>query len=194
MKSKIRLVIFTFLFIVSSCRYEKDHSETRIQISSADQFDSIRISDYGIKGIYKGPEFISNKDVKILGLKNNDLAHQFSNRVVYLVGNTLKKLYTEKKYSKVDLRKIKMATPGMDKKGDVEYSLLIPIIRVPKEEAMTGFEHCGGWDHGINKELEDRKKKLLTLTTDNNLYISDLMKTEEGLQEYWIQFRHYKYK
>lgn len=149
--------------------------------------DIITSTDSMCYGTYKGVEF--NTD-----LEKNDIAHQFSNTMSRAVGDQLKKLYKKGSYSKVDFDHIKMITKGMND-GDnyVEYTLEIPFIRVAiKDEAMTAFDHSGGWNH--YPAIKERKKILLnkerTTTVDGKLEISDLKTTKEGLQEFWIQWKH----
>jgi hypothetical protein len=113
------------------------------------------------------------------------------------VGEQLKALYNQGKYVKVDLANIQMSTKGMND-GDeyVEYEIAIPFVRVKsKYEAMTSFDHCGGWGHP--PELAKRKAQLLNspsrIVKNNKLWISPLLSTPEGLQEYWIQWQHRDY-
>ncbi|SFT39346.1 hypothetical protein SAMN05216474_0307 [Lishizhenia tianjinensis] len=130
-------------------------------------------------GYYQGPEFI----------KGDDIAHQFSNTMSAKVGDQLKKLYKEKNYVKVDFNSLKMSTVGMGS-GKVTYKLTIPFIKVSDScAARTSFDHSGGWNHA--PALSARKKQLQkALLPGENLDISPLTKTPEGLQEYWIQWRN----
>lgn len=139
--------------------------------------------DNGCKGTYKGPEFNS------LG----DIAHQFSNKMSDYVGKKLKELYNNNVYSKVDLNNIEMSTPGMGT-GNVVYSLVIPFIKVQEPcQAYTSFDHVGGWGH--SPDLNKRKQELASaLLLGDELNISNLLQTKEGLQEYWIQWRNKTYQ
>ena len=130
-------------------------------------------------GYYQGPEFI----------KGDDIAHQFSNTMSAKVGDQLKSFYKNSKYVKVDLTSIRMSTKGMGT-GKVRYELSFPFIEVPDScEARTSFDHCGGWNH--SPALKQRKKRLETiLLPGDQLDISPLTTTPEGLQEYWIQWRN----
>jgi hypothetical protein len=60
---------------------------------------------------------------------------------------------------------------------------------------MTSFDHSGGWGHA--PELAKRKAQLLNspsrIVKNNKLWISPLLSTPEGLQEYWIQWQHRDY-
>lgn len=106
-----------------------------------------------------------------------------------IVGNKLKELYTAGNYSKVDLENIKMTTTGMGT-GYVVYELEIPIVSVQQKcEAYTSFDHVGGWNHSpqLVKRMEELKK---LLRKGEELNISKRHKTPEGLQEYWIQWKH----
>lgn len=140
---------------------------------------TIQCLNAGCKGTYSGPEFINGEDI----------AHQFSNKMSASVGNKLKLLYTDKKYKKVDFSKIKMSTKGMGS-GSVVYVLEIPFISVKSKcDAFTSFDHVGGWNH--KPDLEKRKTELGDVTLNGHqLDISNLKRTAEGLQEYWIQWKN----
>lgn len=142
---------------------------------------SINCTDRGCSGTYKGPEFINGSDV----------AHQFSNTMSKVVGNKLKDLYRDQNYKKVDFTAITMTTNGMGS-GKVTYYLYIPFKDVTSNcEAYTSFDHGGGWNHA--PALASRQKQLQPLLLkDQELDISDLKTTPEGLQEYWIQWKHKK--
>ncbi len=128
---------------------------------------------------YIGPEFINGSDV----------AHQLSNKMSGEVGDKLKELYGQGKYSKVDFHNIVMSTEGMGT-GRVQYFLSIPFVSVQdKCDAYTSFDHVGGWDHA--PELSSRKKQLnKLLLKGEQLEVSKLKVTPESLQEYWIQWKN----
>lgn len=140
---------------------------------------SIKCTENGCTGTYRGPEFIGGTDV----------AHQFSNTMCYAVGDKLKALYKEGSYRKVDLSSIEMRTLGMGS-GQVDYTLNIPFVPVDSKcDAFTSFDHVGGWNH--RPALERRKIELKKATLyGHQLAISDLKTTPEGLQEYWIQWNN----
>ena len=139
----------------------------------------ISCDELGCRGAYNGSEFINGSDV----------AHQFSNTMSHSIGDELKELYNEKKYTKVDLPNIKMTTKGMGS-GTVIYTLEIPFTRVKNRcDAYTSFDHVGGWNH--TPALSSRKSQLQkALLPGEELNISSLKKTPEGLQEYWIQWKN----
>lgn len=143
------------------------------------QTSPIECTDNNCQGEYTGPEFI----------KGDDIAHQFSNTMAAIVGDKLKELYASGTYSEVDFKNILMTTKGMGS-GKVTYYLFIPFKRVSKKcDAYTSFDHVGGWNHA--PALSQRKKQLNGLLLENEkLNISDLKTTPEGLEEYWIQWRH----
>jgi hypothetical protein len=161
------------------------------------QIDTPICNDNGCTGKYAGVEFVNEEHQFKLGLTGTDIAHNYSNLMCKYVGKKLKQLYREGKYSKVDFRNIKMTTKGMDDGDDyVEYSLSIPFKRVENaSRAMTGFDHSGGWGHP--PEIEKRKYQLLhtkrRIVKNQRLYVSALKSTPEGLQEYWIQWKHADY-
>jgi hypothetical protein len=141
--------------------------------------NEIICTDHSCEGTYRGPEFINGSDV----------AHQFSNKMSAEVGNQLKQLYKQEKYSKVDFQNIEMSTKGMGS-GNVTYTLTIPFKTVEKPcQAYTSFDHVGGWNH--TPALASRKNQLAkVLLEGENLDISELKTTSEGLQEYWIQWKN----
>lgn len=144
-------------------------------------------SKSGCFGKYSGPEFNSQ----------GDIAHQYSNVMHKAVAAKLKELYTQGIFSKVDFGGIKMTTKGMGS-GNVVYTVNIPFVQVSdKCDAMTGFNHVGGWGHA--PELSARKRELINyiptgknenVILNDELFVSPLTTTPEGLEEYWIQWRH----
>ena len=136
---------------------------------------------------YSGPEFTIHKGEII------DTAHRMSNLISGEVGKKLKILFNNKKYAKVDLKKIRMTSIDMDNLGSVKLEIFIPFKRVQNLcEARTGFDHSGGWDH--DPEIEERKKQLLGIAVCEELEISSLIKTPENFQEYWIQWKHKEFQ
>lgn len=146
---------------------------------SKPQSHSIECNDDACFGVYSGKEFVNGSDV----------AHQFSNHMSASVGDQLKGLYKRGLYSKVDFQKIEMSTQGMGS-GEVVYFLRIPFVRVDEKcDAYTSFDHVGGWNHA--PALEARKRQLQkALMPGDQLDISSLKTTPEGLQEHWIQWRN----
>lgn len=145
------------------------------------QKSEITCTDQSCSGTYIGPEFVERSDV----------AHQFSNKMSGKVGDQLKLLFSKGNYVKVDFSNIVMTTEGMGS-GNVTYYLLIPFTRVEKMcDAFTSFDHVGGWNH--SPALASRKKQLSkALLPGDKLNISNLKTTNEGLEEYWIQWRNKK--
>jgi hypothetical protein len=141
--------------------------------------NSIECTDNNCQGQYEGAEFINGSDI----------AHQFSNKMSAAVGEKLKELFKRGEYSIVDFDNIIMTTKGMGS-GNVIYYLKIPFKCVStKCEAYTSFDHVGGWNH--QPALEARKKQLKSALLDKQeLNISELKTTPEGLQEYWIQWKN----
>lgn len=145
----------------------------------------------GCSGKYVGPEFD----------RNGDVAHKYSNTITQSVATKLKELYKAGIYVKVDFNNIKMTTKGMGS-GNVVYTVNIPFVSVSdKCDARTGFAHVGGWNH--SPELNARKSEILNfipqgksenIVLNNELDVSKLTRTQEGLQEYWIQWRHKDYQ
>jgi len=134
----------------------------------------------GFSGTYSGPEFN----------ENGDIAHQFSNLACNVIGDKLKDLYKLNKYYKVDLKSILMSTEGLNHEGNVRYELVIPFKKVlEKCDSFTSFDHVGGWGH--TPALKIRKIELSSaLLKNDTLIISDLYRTKEGLEEFWIQWRN----
>ncbi|MCB0514832.1 MAG: hypothetical protein R2798_00990 [Chitinophagales bacterium] len=169
-------ICFIGIFQISCQTVENKKAETDFT-----QENGIRCTENACTGIYTGPEFIDGEDI----------AHQFSNKMSIVVGDKLKELYYEEKYKKVDFSSIKMTTDGMGS-GKVVYSLSIPFVSVSSKcDAYTSFDHVGGWNH--KPALDRRKNELKEVTMKGHeLDISDLKKTPEGLQEYWIQWKNKK--
>jgi len=170
-----KTLIFLILFIAFiGC----DNSNKKVAIQVGDK-DGIKCNEMGCEGTYRGPEFIGGSDI----------AHQFSNKMCSIVGDKLKDLYTKGKFSKVDFSKINMSTKGMGS-GYVVYKLSIPFVTVPEKcDSYTSFDHVGGWNH--SPSLSERKLQLSKALMDGNeLDISNLKTTTEGLQEYWIQWKN----
>lgn len=148
----------------------------------------VTCSDSSCIGEFVGPEFINGIDT----------AHRLSNTVAKHVGDKLKQLFKSKKYAMVDFDRLTMTTKGMgDGDNFVTYRVVIPFKFVNNPcDAMTAFDHCGGWDH--KPALEERKEKLInserTVVYCKQLTISPLFITKENLQEYWIQWRHKDYQ
>ena len=178
--------IFILLFFVSCSTHNVEKKKKNAPNLKVEKVTSPPVcTDEKCSGRYEGVEFNSSE--------KSDIAHQYSNIMSTAVGNQLKKLYKEGNYSKVDFDHIVMTTKGMND-GDnyVVYELEIPFVRVRKEEAMTAFDHSGGWNH--YPAITERKKVLLesdrSTVVDSKLDVSELKKTKEGLQEFWIQWKH----
>ena len=213
MNSRIRYIAFVFFIsLLFSCDGKKSKSpKSNFQSHSSEirqgklpkapvfnyQIDTPLCTDNGCTGKYTGCEFVDEETQFKLGLTGTDIAHNYSNLMCKYVGLKLKELYRAGKYSKVDFRNIKMTTKGMDDGDDyVEYTVSIPFKRLATAyEAMTGFDHSGGWGHP--PEIEKRKYQLLhtkrRIVKNQKLYVSGLKTTPEGLQEYWIQWKHVDY-
>ncbi|NRD22847.1 hypothetical protein HNV10_06320 [Winogradskyella litoriviva] len=166
------------LFLLSICLYDCNYHKTQTP-ENPNIENQIICSKTECKGTYVGKEFINGKDI----------AHQFSNQMSAAVGDQLKALYKSGDYSKVDFKNITMTTEGMGS-GEVTYSLSIPFTAVKtKYNAYTSFDHVGGWNHA--PALSQRKAQLEhLLLSGEHLDISKLKTTAEGLQEYWIQWKH----
>lgn len=162
------LLLLSIAGLACSYRAGEDFSDSEIECT-----------EKACRGTYSGPEFVNGSDI----------AHQFSNTMCRSVGDKLKELYKAGKYVRVDFSKIEMTTRGMGS-GNVVYYLKIPFKSVAdKCQAATSFDHVGGWNH--SPALNARKRQLRkALMEGDSLDISDLKKTKEGLEEYWIQWRN----
>lgn len=187
MRLPISYQLILSLLVLTQCASEAPHGpedrqrpvENESLAEAEEALYAIHHSDTLCSGKYEGPEFIVGDDV----------AHQLSNAMSKEIGIILKRLYAEGKYSKVDFDGIRMRTEGMGT-GTVKYTLSIPLKRVKAAcDAYTSFDHCGGWGHP--PELTVRKAQLKSaLMKGEQLNISRLMRTPEGLEEYWIQWRN----
>ena len=170
--------LLTTLLIISLCFINCNNPKKDLATTTTKD-NAIKCTTKACQGTYKGKEFINGEDI----------AHQFSNTMSAAVGGQLKELYNSGNYSKVNFSKIKMSTEGMGS-GNVTYTLCIPFMAVTNKcEAYTSFDHVGGWNH--TPALSQRKAQLSgLLLPGETLDISDLKTTAEGLQEYWIQWKH----
>jgi hypothetical protein len=181
----LKTVVILILF---SCSNNKKNADSMSIISISEK---PVCSEFKCTGKYTGVEFNNQ-------IEKNDVAHQYSNMMSKAVGDQLKKLYREGKYAKVDFNSIVMKTKGMGKGNNfVVYELEIPFQRVNNAcEAMTAFDHSGGWNH--LPDLAGRKQALIDGTKSSvlnkKLEISPLLVTPEGLQEYWIQWQHCEFQ
>jgi hypothetical protein len=196
-----------FIWLLSCCNHSNSNPTNTYQSGGNGkgeeeryvyQIDTPYCDDNGCKGRYAGVEFVDEEYRIKLNLTGTDIAHNYSNLISKYVGNHLKKMFLEKKYVKVDFSRIHMSTKGMGNGKDyVEYRVHIPFKRVSSpEQAMTGFDHCGGWGHA--PEIQERVAKLKNspsgIVKNKRLWISPLCKTPEGLEEYWIQWQHSAYQ
>ncbi|MDC3337327.1 hypothetical protein OAW23_05615 [Flavobacteriales bacterium] len=166
---------YTLFILITSLTYSMCSSSGNASAYLAAEHHQITCSEKGCKGTYSGPEFTNQSDV----------AHQFSNHMAREVGNQLKELYDLGTYSKVNLSEIIMTTDEMNHLDDVTYTLNIPFIRTDDScAAYTAFDHRGGWGHRLKKEhvlnIFKSKSKLEWIE----------LNTPEGLQEYWLQWKH----
>lgn len=206
------LLIFPIFYLLNSCTNEPDvadsnfdsNSKTSTENNSFDlpklnfHIDTPSCDENGCEGSYSGPEFVDERYIEQLHLTGTDIAHNFSNLMARYVGQKLKDFYKEGIYVKVDFSKIVMTTKGMkDGNDSVHFYLKIPFLKVKNRgEAMTGFDHSGGWGHA--PDIAERKSRLINadppLVQNKKLYVSPLKKTPEGLEEYWIQWKHTAYQ
>ena len=177
------ILLFSLTFLVLFSCKEKSKDEKITKKLNREKPINIICNDSFCKVNYNGPEFVIN-DTEII-----DTAHRMSNLISGEVGKKLKQLFDEKKYSKVDLEKIRMSSIDMDNLGSVKLEIFIPFKRVKKKcDAATAFDHSGGWDHA--PEIENRIKNLSEIAVCKKLEVSQLIKTPENFQEYWIQWKH----
>ena len=182
--SKISALTLSALLIFSCSNPKKEVKNTK---TKPEKNLVIVCNDSFCKVNYSGPEFTIHKGEII------DTAHRMSNLISGEVGKKLKSLFDNKKYAKVDLKKIRMTSIDMDNLGSVKLEIFIPFKRVQNLcEARTGFDHSGGWDH--DPAIEKRKKQLLGIAVCEQLEISSLIKTPENFQEYWIQWKHKEFQ
>jgi hypothetical protein len=178
---------------VASMRPEIYNPKDSLQVPFPIYIDTPQINDTACFGTYRGIEFIHPAFIETYGLNGTDIAHQYSNKICEYVGKHLKREFLKQNYLRVQLSKIKMKTVGMnDEDNYVEYSVYIPFQKCTRAQAMTSFDHCGGWGH--RPEILKRKRDLLNspnrIVWNRKLYVSRLYKTAEGLEEYWIQWKH----
>jgi hypothetical protein len=149
-------------------------------------YDSIVLNNQGFLGYYQGPEFN----------EQGDIAHQFSNKAANEIGNYLKEAYRKNTYLKIDFKRTKIMTRGLDQEDSVYYLIEIPFQSSDKCSAHTGIEHCGSWNYQpkllLNQRLKKQKQSLTKISVgkmDTHFFTSG-----EGFQEYWIAFHHKDYQ
>jgi hypothetical protein len=204
--------MLAFFYTLNSCTNETDVADSNVDSNTknSSENDSLKLpklnfhidtpicDENGCEGSYSGPEFVDERYVEPLNLTGTDIAHNFSNLMARYVGQKLKDLYKEGIYVKVDFSKIVMTTKGMkDGNDSVHYYLKIPFVKVKNRgDAMTGFDHSGGWGHP--PAIDERKTRLINanppIVKNKKLFVSPLKKTPEGLEEYWIQWKHTAYQ
>lgn len=172
---RFRFLLPLILFFVISCDESSEKDKIDAFVAS---HSNIVCDDEGCRGTYVGPEYKFQSDV----------AHQFSNLMCDRVGAHLKKLYHSKKYRTVHMTEIEMSTKGMGS-GNVEYKLSIPFLyAIDAEDATTAFDHAGGWGHA--PELDARLSELRSTLLPGSSFEIRYLKTSEGLEEYFIQWKH----
>ena len=183
--NKLSTIAFSTLLLFSCTDNKEDKIKKQYREIKKDLI--IVCTDSFCSVNYSGPEFTIQKGEII------DTAHRMSNLISGEVGKKLKSLFDKKKYTKVDLKKIRMTSIDMNNLGSVKLEIFIPFKRVKNPcEARTGFDHSGGWDH--DPEIELRKQQLLGIAVCEELEISPLIKTPENFQEYWIQWKHKEFQ
>jgi len=192
MNLKLLFIAVSFALFTLNCstrnqQKKPTNTTTPAVVETTPTYDNICISDLGLTGYFKGPEY--NEE--------GDIAHQFSNKVAARVGTYLKERYLKKVYLKVDLEGINIITKGLNQVDSVYYAIEMPFKRVAKCEAFTGIEHCGSWNYQpgilLNKRFKELREGLVKNWSVGNS-AHQLYKTEEGFQEYWIQFKHKDYQ
>ena len=186
-------MVFGLILMITSCNVKNNKVvvegkkvESTEMISVKDTIQTTTISTKGFYGKYVGVEFN----------KNGDVAHQFSNKTAKVIGKFLKECYSRGVYLKIDFKRTRITTSGLNLKGYVEFVIDMPFIRVDKCDAFTGIIHCGTWvnqkDKILNVRIKDQLKKLNRIkvgSTDQGYF-----KTDQGYKEYWVQFKHHKYQ
>lgn len=187
------LLLITSLFLrcTTDSKFHKNpnHSLNKTQqsnIQQAPKYDSIVVTTKGFKGYYQGPEFN----------EQGDIAHQFSNKAARVIGEYLKEYYRQKTYLRIDLKRTKITTRGLDQEANVYYLLEIPFQSAGPCSAHTGIEHCGSWNYRPKLFLNQRLKKQKQALT--NISVGKMecrfFTSNEGFQEYWIAFHHKDYQ
>ena len=155
-------------------------------LATASAGDSIAVTPGEVRGRYEGREFLTSVEAERLNLRGNDIAHQFSNRMVDVVSAELKARAAAGTPSRVDLAGIRMGTEGMNNRGDVVYEITVPIVPATVGTATTHFDHRGGWGH--EGEDTDVWRERLRARFGVEPECSPKLRTPEGLVETWCQW------
>jgi hypothetical protein len=129
---------------------------------------------------YRGADFVNRVDV----------AHRLSNYVADTLGKYLKMEYKLGNYKKIDFESTKIETNKYHP-DSVFYTIEMPLISVSKCDAFTCIDHRGSWASRIKKTDSDLQEFITKISIHPSHKAEvKLFRTEFGLYEYWVQFRH----
>lgn len=176
------IIIAFFGLLLCSCQGQTEspkHMTERI-IEPLEPLYYSKITANEFFASYKGADFVNG----------DDIAHQLSNFVADSLGKLLKSEYKKGNYKKVDFEKTKIETLKYHE-DSVYYTIKMPLKSVSKCEAYTCIDHRGSWISLIRKTDSDLKEFISKISVaKNHKEEIKLFKTDFGLYEYWVQYRH----
>jgi hypothetical protein len=178
-KSLTPLIFGFFLFSCKSQTEPKKTSEEP-QKNLSKKVYTAKITQKEFFASYKGADFV----------EGDDIAHQLSNFVADTLGKHLKMEYKNGRFKKIDFDKTIIKTEKYHP-DSVYYTIKMPFISVTACEAYTCIDHRGSWISLVRKTDSDLKDFVEKISIEpNHKEEIKLFKTDFGLYEYWVQYRH----
>jgi hypothetical protein len=177
----IKLLIFSGL-VLSSCQGQTDSikHQKKIEAKTEKPIYCCKIKSNEFFASYKGADFVDG----------DDIAHQLSNFVADTLGKHLKIEYKNGRFKKIDFNKTIIKTEKYHP-DSVYYTIKMPLKRVLACDAYTCIDHRGSWISLVRKTDSDLKDFVEKISiAPNHKEEIKLFKTDFGLYEYWVQFRH----
>jgi hypothetical protein len=98
--------------------------------------------------------------------------------------------YKNGRFKKIDFNKTIIKTEKYHP-DSVYYTIKMPFLSVTECEAFTCIDHRGSWISLVRKTDSDLKDFVEKISIEpNHKEEIKLFKTDFGLYEYWVQFRH----
>ena len=176
------LYLLTLVTFISSCsrNVSKKPDKQEFLKKKTIQLYTAKITQKEFFASYKGADFVDG----------DDIAHQLSNFVADTLGKHLKMEYKNGRFKKIDFNKTIIKTEKYHP-DSVYYTIKMPFLSVTECEAFTCIDHRGSWISLVRKTDSDLKDFVEKISIEpNHKEEIKLFKTDFGLYEYWVQFRH----
>jgi hypothetical protein len=175
-------VFALFGLLICSCNGQTESIKlnSTLKVVSKKSVYYSRITSDQFFASYKGPDFQNGEDI----------AHQLSNFVADTLGKHLKSEFNKNQFKKIDFENTKIETLKYHP-DSVYYTIQMPLISVSRCDAYTCIDHRGSWASWTKKTDSDLQKFITKISCyPNHKEEIKLFRTEFGLYEYWVQFRH----